>query len=387
MAKAKAIKRIKREEIKELYYIRAIAAMGIVLIHASSGFVTYSSLGSNAMNVGVFINQFFRFGSPIFMTISGLVIFYNYRSIDEFDTKRFYKKKIKFILVPYILWSIICFSYTSYMHSIPLTFRRIIELGKGILFGEIFSHLYFIFLIFQFYIIVPLLMKYLTKAMKEKPFKVFGFFFIFQATILIYGYYFKNPAATGLIGFFNKYYWKTVFGWSFYFISGGILGMHYNSIVIFIEKYIKWIFAGYIVIMIAYVGQVYYSIWSHGGRGLYGKFGSIRPHSMVYVLFTMPILIWLTRKMVDKLEWIKDFGTYSFGIYFAHPLILAVLSGQLMKWFPNQIGYSRVSSLILVCGLGLVLTFAFVLLIAMFKNRWILIGRVPSFNLGNSTKG
>lgn len=387
MAGLEEVKKIKRKEIKELYYIRAIAAMGILIIHGSAGFATRSVAGSKAMFLGIFINQFFRFGSPIFMMVSGLVIFYNYRSMEEFDTKGFYKKKLKFILVPYILWSIIYFGYTSYTNSIALSGARIMELGRGMLFGEVFSHLYFIFLIFQFYIILPFLIKYLAKPMEDKPYKVFSLFFLFQATILIYGHYFKNPAASGLIRFFNKYYWKTVFGWSFYFIAGGILGMHYDSIVNFIEKHIKPIFLGYIITTIGYLGHVYYSIWIQGGRDGYGKFGSIRPHTMIYALFTMPILIWISRKMVGKFNWLKTFGTYSFGIYFAHPLILVETSKKLRGWFPNHIGFSRVSSLILVCGLGLVLTFALVLLIGMFKNRWVLIGKVPRYKLGSLRKG
>jgi len=170
----------RRKEIKELYYIRAIAAMGILIIHASGSFAVYSEYGSKAMYLGIFLNQFFRFGSPIFMMVSGLVLFYNYRSIDEFDIKKFYKKKFKFILIPYIIWSTIYFIYTSYINGLSITGRRLIGLGRGILLGESFSHLYFIFLIFQFYIILPLLIKYLAKPMEEKPFRVFTLFFIFQ---------------------------------------------------------------------------------------------------------------------------------------------------------------------------------------------------------------
>ena len=143
----------RRKEIKELYYIRAIAALGILIIHASGGFAVFSEFGSKSMYLGIFLNQFFRFGSPIFMMVSGLVLFYNYRSMDEFDTKRFYTKKVKFILIPYILWSIIYFLYSSYIYRIPINGERLMAFGKGLLLGEAFSHLYFIFLIFQFYII------------------------------------------------------------------------------------------------------------------------------------------------------------------------------------------------------------------------------------------
>ncbi|MCF6462185.1 hypothetical protein C3E89_02165 [Clostridium sp. Cult1] len=375
------IQMARRKEIKELYYIRAIAAMGILIIHATGGFAVSSEYGSKAMYLGIFLNQFFRFGSPIFMMVSGLVLFYNYRSIDEFNSPRFYKKKVKFILIPYILWSIIYFLYDSYVYELSINRESLLTLGRDILLGESFAHLYFIFLIFQFYIILPLLMKYLTKPMEEKPFRVFAFFFIFQGVILLYGYYFKNPNATGIIKTFNQYYWKTLFSWSFYFITGGLMGMHYERLVNFVERNMKKIFLAYIATTILYIGQVYYNIWIHSGRDYYGRFGSIRPQTMIYALATMPILIWLTRKMVGRYNNLKNFGTYSFGIYFSHPLILEEIKRHLIGSFPSHIGYSRLSSLVLISGLGLAITFIFVLLVGTLNIRWLFIGKVPKYVL------
>lgn len=377
----------RRKEIKELYYIRAIAAFGILLIHASAGFAVNSEFGSKAMYLGIFLNQFFRFGSPIFMMVSGLVLFYNYRSMEEFDTKKFYTKKVKFIIVPYILWSIIYFFYRTYIYGLPINRERLLKFGTEILLGESFSHLYFIFLIFQFYIILPFLIKYLTKYMKERPISLFSIFFIFQGAILIYGYYFKDSNATGIVRTFNLYYWKTIFGWSFYFMAGGLIGMHYDRFVEFIDKNINKLFIGYILVTCFYVGQVYYNIWINGGRDYYGRFGSIRPHTMVYAIFTMPILIWITRKMVGRFELLKNFGTYSLGIYFAHPLVLEELKRQLLGRFPNSIGFSRLSSLIIICGLGLALSFLLVILVGVLNNRWMLIGKVPKYRFGVSRKG
>ncbi len=86
-------------------------------------------------------------------------------------------------------------------------------------------------------------------------------------------------------------------------MTGGLIGMHYDKFVDFVEGgNIKGIFIGYIISTIFYIGQVYYDIWLHGGRDYYGKFGSIRPpHTMIYALFTMPIFIWLTRRMVGEI--------------------------------------------------------------------------------------
>lgn len=213
----------KRKHIQELYYIRAIAALGILIIHATGVFAVYSELNSKAMYLGIFANQFFRFGSPIFMMISGLVLFYNYRSMEEFDPKGFYKKKFLYIIIPYIIWSIIYFLYKEYYGGIPFTPNRIRILLREILNGNAFPHLYFMTLILQFYIILPLFIKFLTKPMKENPIKLFVILFLLQSMVLIYGRYFRDLNAGGIVGFFNIYYWKSVFGWFFYFLGGGIL--------------------------------------------------------------------------------------------------------------------------------------------------------------------
>jgi|GEM_PF-3105587 len=375
----------KRERIEELFYIRAIAALGILIIHATGSFAVSSEYGSKAMYLGIFLNQFFRFGSPVFMMVSGLVLFYNYRSLDEFDSKKFYKKKLKFIFLPYLLWSTIYFLYSHYISKVPLRGEGKVLL-RGILLGESYSHLYFIFLIFQFYILVPLILKYLIGSMKEEPLKVFLTFTIVQGIILIYQYYFKNYNATGFIRLFNKYYWKTVFGWFAYFITGGIIGLHYKKIVNYIEEHVRGILLGYIIVTIFYVGQVYINIYLNQGRDYYGKFGSIRPHTIIYAFFSMAVLLYITRRIAKKdnflVKNLKDFGTYSFGIYFAHPLILGEVKIKLLKYFPQVIGYSRLSSLVLIVGLGIIVSYFVVLLLGSTNMRWLFIGRIPKYKWG-----
>ncbi|MCF6464941.1 hypothetical protein [Clostridium sp. Cult2] len=77
----------------------------------------------------------------------------------------------------------------------------------------------------------------------------------------------------------------------------------------------------------------------------------------------------------------ENFSTHSFGIYFSHPLILEEIKRHLIGSFPNHIGYSRLSSLILICGMGLAITFIFVLLVRILDSRWIPIGKVLKYTL------
>lgn len=373
-------KRVRRERIDELVYIRAIAALGILIIHATGGFVVNSEFGSKAMFGGIFLNQFFRFGSPIFMMISGLVIFYNYRSRDGFDAPRFFKKKITYILIPYLIWSITYFLYDVFYFDLQITREMLLKLRTDIFTGGAYSHLYFIFLIFQFYLLVPLLLRFLPQQMEKRPFVVVGISFVLQLIVLLYGYYFRSRFNTGFMVTFNAYYWKTVIAWQYYFVLGGTIGVHYKKVSQFIEDNIKKILMIFLVVTVFYVGQPYVRAIANGNLDGYGKFGSIRPQTMVYATATMPVLIYITKRMLGSFNILKNFGTYSFGIYFSHPLILNEIKRVLFKY--NQIfGYGRITSLFIITGLAVVLTYVFVALVGILPFRKIIIGNIPKYKL------
>lgn len=371
----------KRPQVLELYYVRAIAAFGIFTIHATGGFALFSEFNSNAMHLGIFLNQFFRFGTPIFMIVSGFVLFYNYRTPEEFNPTKFYKKKATFLIIPYLLWSVGYLVFTSFVYNNPIASNGFWGVVKNILLGNAFPHLYFIFLIVQFYIIFPLLIRYLSKSMINRPFKVSACIAIFQAAILIYEFYFRKPTSIGIINFINIYYWKSFLGWFFYFITGGIIAYNYEKFVEFIEKRIRLLLPVYILSLVLFLGEVYLNIYISQGRDYFERYGSIRPMNMLYGVMTFVVLIWLTRKIKDKdnslVKLIKSFGTYSLGVYFAHPMVLEFVKISLMSYFPNHIGYSRISSAIIIIGLGWTLTICLCYFIALFKWRWLLIGKVP----------
>jgi len=388
---------LKRDRVEELFYIRAICAFGIFIIHLSGSFALSSSFGSRAMHFGIIINQFFRFGTPIFMMLSGFVLFYNYRSFEEFDFGNFYRKKVKYILIPYILWSFLYYTILPYLLRTPfshllISFKGIlsavnfdsIKFLKVISLGIAYPHLYFIFLIFQFYLLYPLFIKFLIKPMKEKPIIVFGVCAIIQGIILIYGFKFKFHSKYFIISFFNSYYWKSIFGWFYYFLTGGILALHYKKISQFIDRNIIKIFPVYMLSVLFYIGEVYDSIRKAGGRDFYEKYGSIRPTTIVYATFTMVILVWLSRKIVNSefryKNLIKGWGIYSLGIYFLHPFILELVKVKIINKYPS-LGYDRVSTLIFLIVFGWTLTVTSVLVLSKLRFKNFIVGKVPSYKI------
>ena len=387
---------MKRESVEELFYIRAICAFGIFMIHLSGAFAVSSSYGSRAMHLGILINQFFRFGTPVFIMISGFVLFYNYRSFMEFDCRKFYTKKIKYVLIPYLIWSSFYLILAPYLiwSSFYFIFSNcrvilsqgnisLIEFLKNVTLGNAYPHLYFIFLIFQFYLLYPLFLKYFIKHMEKTPVLFFVICLIVQGIILSYEFFFKAYGGNGLIDFFNKYYWKSIFGWFYYFLTGGVAALHYKKITDFIEKNIWKIVPIYVISTTLYIGEVYLNIWKEEGRTLYERYGSIRPMTIIYASFTMIILIWIGRKIGRSKhgykQIIKTCGIYSLGIYLIHPFVLEVLKIKLINRFSNFLGYSRISSMVILVVIGWICTVSLILLLSNLKWGMFVIGKVPKY--------
>ncbi|NLM45152.1 MAG: acyltransferase [Clostridiales bacterium] len=378
---------MRRETVYELFYIRGLCAFGIFMIHLSGAFAVFSQYGSKAMHLGILANQLFRFGTPVFMMISGFVLFYNYRNFDEFDYRKFYIKKVKYIAVPYFIWSIF---YYLLNHHKTLISTGTIELGqvvKTILLGNAYPHLYFIFLIFQFYLLYPLFLKFFIKWMERKPLPFFVVLLLAQGAILIYEFYFKAYSQNSFINFFNSYYWKSVFGWFYYFLTGGLIALHYDKVINILDKNgIKIIFV-YFISMILYIGEVYLSLWAEEGRKLYERYGSIRPMTLIYATFSVFLLIYIGRKIHNRdnkfRQMMNTFGVYSLGIYFAHPFVLEFIKTKLISRYPSIFGYSRISTMLILVILGWFSTLLLVLLLSKLKFRMYIIGRVQpySFNL------
>lgn len=141
-------KEVKSLMIHQLNVMRALSAIGIIFIHVTSG---QALVNSTAYGV----NQFFRFASPMFILVSGMVLVYIEMKRPSLSLPHFYKKRFTRVLVPYVIWSLICFLYVQ----IHLVFESqwtslgrlfISDFPEQLLQGSAFVHLYFILIMAQF---------------------------------------------------------------------------------------------------------------------------------------------------------------------------------------------------------------------------------------------
>ena len=118
---------MKRNEV--INYLRCMATIFVVFIHASN---IFSYLDVDRSNV--FINILFILSNtavPIFFLISGYLTF----SKEKIDYKKHYSKKLKALVIPYIIWTIVYFLLDKVLNIANLgseQTKNIFELFIGI---------------------------------------------------------------------------------------------------------------------------------------------------------------------------------------------------------------------------------------------------------------
>lgn len=152
---------MKKRNLDEIQLARAFAIIAVLIVHSSSEGVTTIPVDSALFPIYNFLNIAGKLGTPTFIMLSSFVLFYNYYSRETTISlfKSFYVKRIKFILIPYIVFSVFYFLGKWYLfryYDTPIEALQVFLEQLAI--GKAYPHLYFVFISVQFYLMFPLLL-------------------------------------------------------------------------------------------------------------------------------------------------------------------------------------------------------------------------------------
>lgn len=136
--------------IESLDIYRALAMLAVVGIHVLGHFL--GEWRGTAWIIAALANRALQFAVPAFLTLSA---FLNVRTAMRGGSLRVYaKKRILRAAWPYLVWTLIFAAFRSWEHSETLTAAN---LTTWLLTGKAYYHLYFLLLVLQLYVILPLL--------------------------------------------------------------------------------------------------------------------------------------------------------------------------------------------------------------------------------------
>lgn len=315
---------LKRKYLDEVQYARALALFAVFAVHATSHGVANTDTGSFMFGVYNFLNIAGKIGTPAFIFLSSFILFYTYyhRDLTAKLFQQFYKKRLLFILVPYVVFSVFYFLIYQRLYG---SFDDIPALAENFLYkvatGNAHFHLYFVFVSVQFYLMFPVLL-YLFK--KFKWIRKYSFFIgiaIQWAWVLLNAEYGFVPS-------------KSVVSLSYmmFYFFGAFLGVYYESVAAWIRDWrknyagIAFVFAGFAAMIYFYV-DIYYNIRTgqptFSNRVVEFAWSTHALFACAAIFITVHFLASLKLVFLKKL--LTELGTVSFGMYLIHPFFLMVL--------------------------------------------------------------
>jgi len=298
--------------IRQFDILRVVATFTVIGIHVTAGYVLNYSFA-------YFCNQLARFAVPLFIIMSGFLLYSSDMNRNFELAGSFYKRRFSKILFPYIIWTVVYCLITYYLlRIIPSLSEFLIKVGKDLLWGTAYYHLYFIIIIIQLYLLYPLFRKWISLS----PF--FLLVISFLITLITQTLLYLNMIhIISLPSQYSNLYLSAFPVWMFYFI----LGMFTANKKDLCEKSLN---SKSLLLAFLWVSSLLLLIVDSKYTSTYGS--SIRPTVTLYTVVTYFFIYSLALRFNNiggySLTWLAN---QSFLIFLMHPTILTILERMAPK--------------------------------------------------------
>ncbi|MCE5168259.1 acyltransferase [Paenibacillus profundus] len=375
----------RKERITAIPIVRALAMLGVISVHATSDAAV--EMTRSKMYYGyTFFNIFFKYGTPTFILLSSFVLFYNYGGREMLQSsvlKKFYRNRLRYVIIPYILSSIF---YFTFVHTTIYTDRSWDEMIRTfvtqILTGSAYTHLYFVFISIQFYLLFPLMLQ-LFRSRKITAWAI-PLGLLLQWGFVVWNKYDLQVVSKGSIALSYM---------SYYFL-GAYLGLNYERVRPWLSSLgmkgvqrsyrvgTALLWASWLVCALLHV-QIWFWTRSTGrimDSLVYELLWNV--HTLLSAIVLMQLAFYLERRLPELLRRaMVRLGELSFGIYLVHPIFLAVY-----RQVPWHQGKSLLYPLYLAGGYMFALGMSWLVVSLAFSFipfAWVGLGAPPSRSLAN----
>lgn len=328
----------KKENIGWVDLLRVIACLLVVLSHCCDPFVAQFDNNRESFLTGAFTGSFVRACVPLFVMMSGVLLFPVRYTMGEF-----YRKRIGRLLLPLIFWSVVLpVVYYLYLNFLvptnsaaidPSGFTLEATLKKMYLFIFNFTYdttpLWYLYMLVGLYFIIPVLNAWLEQA-QQKEIRLF---------LRVWGISLLLPylkMAAPLLGYNGNYGNMGLFGvcdWNaygtFYYVSGFV---GYLVLAHYLVKYpLNWSWkrtlsvmipmfaAGYAITSLGFVFTQKYFPGSYANLEIIWYFTGINVFMM-----TLPVFVIIQKLNPPSRLWLSKLASLTFGIYLCHFFFLQV---------------------------------------------------------------
>jgi len=301
--------------------LRAIAVLGVIVIHISSPLVKME-YGKNMSYwwIGNIVDCCVRFSVPLFLMLSGATLL-----VKEYKLGEFYKKRFLRVLVPFLFWMVVYWVYRWFMlmpKQQPHELQSILQWAVNLFLKEgISKHFWYIYMIVFIYLFVPFMGKGLRSLNHS------------AILYLLLGWGILTYVCNSIP--LNMYSWSGQYASRFlgYFLYSGYLVLGYFLTKLpFISTKIRYLSSFVFLLSIATSAVLTY-IFSKQAHSL-----DLTLYSYLTVntiIQSIAIFLWIKdskikNKYISTLQ--SAISNYSYGIYLVHIMIIGIFFNHGIYW-------------------------------------------------------
>lgn len=246
----------KRPYLHHVDLIRTTTFALVIFMHVlTSTTAEFSSMGTNATALLLHSTR------NIFFALTGFVLMYQYLDRPDFHPTSFWRRRMKLVIAPYLVWSVLYWAITvmwmdGRFTEIPTSLN---DLADRILWGTAAYHLYFLLVMLQVYLLFPLLRTLILRTRGHHGLVLTGSVAL-QVTVLSLLSYWTPPA--GLQELWNHLY-ATAIPYQLLIVLGALAADHRHRLGRALRGHgelIGWLFVGTGMLAIGtYVHRVLFS--------------------------------------------------------------------------------------------------------------------------------
>lgn len=322
--------------IGEFDLLRGFAILGIVVIHSFSYYNTIDP-GNLIVPVASYLTHLADFGVPVFFFVSAFVLTLRY--FDVTNVKGFYRRRLSVIVLPYLAFSAL---YIIYNFMIVPDYTATRAVWDIVLFNTT-GIFWFIAVLLQLYLIFPLLTRWQRSS--ERRGRGWEMLAISTAAYVVWYLFLLEPTAAVIdsiaqpVPDFGDIVASRIFIGYLPFFALGIWAQRSSSWGSWVER------LGSLALLPA--ALLLAGLLTFLGSGAWWAL-VVLPFTVVMLgqLYRLSRWLMARRGAVDRA--IRMMGTYAYGIYLSHMIIIAVLVNRL--WAVGIFADQAVFYIILLVG-------------------------------------
>ncbi|MBT0566253.1 acyltransferase [Williamsia sp. CHRR-6] len=334
--------RTRRAHLHQLDFVRGSTFLMVILLHTLTN--------TNDEQTSVLTNglgMWGHFTRNAFFFLTGFVLMFGTYDKPDFSVRSFYARRLKLVVIPYLVWSVAYWAYAVIAADGPSALPYSLHsLSESLTWGTAGFHLYFIFVIVQFYLLFPLI-RILLRATRNHHMALVAVSLAVQLVTLYVFTQTTPPAGTWLAtNWWHAY--ATFLPYQFFVIAGAVAAVHRDRFDAMIRGRGGLIVAGLILAGAFAVGAFIYEINS-GTKPIDASSAlnpCLQPLIIMLIVSIYAAALWWSdrRERTPRFNAVVDYASNrSFAIFLSHVLVLQLLvlprgTGPAHGWFQQHLG-------------------------------------------------